>query len=103
MTTGLHCNHAKQTERARGQFREFYGTQREAIRAAEIDAFPSVEWKGKRLRTFRCHGIRGKGPHAVNVPESLLWALIDLRMWCCPFHTGDAAPVADARELAVAP
>lgn len=52
-----------------------------------IDALPEVEWKGKLLRTIRCHGTTGRGPHDVNVPESLLWALLDPARYVCAFHT----------------
>jgi hypothetical protein len=65
-------------------------TEAEAVqRQAEIDALPAVEWKGKPLRSLRCNGISGKGPHVCNVPESMLWALIDLRSYLCPHHQQD--------------
>ena len=55
-------------------------------RQREIDALPLVEWKGRWLRTIRCTGERGRGPHPVNVPESLLWALIDFSVFRCQYH-----------------
>jgi hypothetical protein len=45
-----------------------------------------VTWKGRRLRTIRCQGDFGKGPHDVNVPEALLWCLISLARFLCPYH-----------------
>lgn len=62
----------------------------EERRAAEIAALPQVEWKGRTLYTIRCHGKSGRGPHDVNVPASLLWQLIDIRAYCCPYHPGEA-------------
>lgn len=57
-----------------------------AHRASEIAALPTVEWKGRTLRTIRCHGETGRGPHDVHVPESLLWSLLDLQTYRCVFH-----------------
>ncbi len=70
--------------------REFLGPLRSQKRATDIAALPIVEWKGRALRTLRCHGISGKGPHDVNVPEVLLWSLIDINRYLCPYHAGDA-------------
>lgn len=69
-------------------------------RQQEIDALPTMTWKGRTLYTIRCCGVSGKGQHAVNVPELLLWSLIDLRRYFCPYHAADAmltqcAPDAD--------
>ena len=58
-------------------------------RQAEIDALPTVEWRGRTLYTITCHGQRGKGHHQVNVPESLLWQLISIRRYVCPYHHPD--------------
>ena len=72
--------------RARAAFIEFRGEADAERRAAEIAALPAVTWKGRTLRTIRCHGTTGKGPHDVNVPESLLWSLIGLDGFCCVYH-----------------
>lgn len=77
---------------ARLQFLEVRGLAEYAARQADVDALPHVVFKGRHLRTLRCHGTRGKGPHDCNVPESLLWALMDLRTFCCVFHHGDQLP-----------
>jgi len=66
------------------------GPDRTARRIWEIAALPVVTWKGRTLRTLRCHGTSGKGPHNVNVPEALLWSLIAIDHWCCPYHAADA-------------
>lgn len=55
-------------------------------RAAAIAALPAVEWKGRTLRTVRCRGDFGRGPHDVNVPESTLWTLIHIEAFLCPYH-----------------
>lgn len=87
---GLHPE--KHVERAREVFRLACPEEgAEERRAREIEALPVVEWKGNRLRTIRCCGKSGKGPHTVNVPESLLWSLLDLRDYFCPYHIGDRA------------
>lgn len=79
---------AVSTARAREAFREDASDLfEEARREAEIAALPVVEWKGRRLRTIRCHGTTGKGPHDYNVPESFLWALISLQRFTCPYHS----------------
>lgn len=57
-----------------------------AKRAAEIAALPIVTWRGQIMRTIRCNGQTGRGPHLMNVPEHLLWALIDFRAYRCAFH-----------------
>lgn len=51
-----------------------------------IHELPQVEWKGQLLRTILCTGERGRGPHLVNVPEALLWQLIDPSRYRCPYH-----------------
>jgi len=58
----------------------------EQARERAIAALPVVIWRGRRLHTIRCRGEFGKGPHDVNVPESILWALISLERFYCPFH-----------------
>ena len=55
-------------------------------RVREIEALPVVEWKGRTLRTVRCHGTTGKGPHDVHLAESRLWCLMDLRGFRCAYH-----------------
>lgn len=58
----------------------------ESERAAEIAALPSKDWKGLTVYQMRCDGDYGRGPHEVWLPEYLLWGLIDLRRYRCPFH-----------------
>ncbi len=74
---------------AREAFREIRGEDGYGQREAAIQALQATTFKGRDLRVLRCHGVRGKGPHDCNVPESLLWILIDLRNFCCVFHAGD--------------
>lgn len=73
------------------------GPERTAIRQAQIDALPRVDWRGpqgtrpaRTLYTLRCHGTSGRGAHDTNVPLVLLWSLIEIRRYLCPYHTGDA-------------
>jgi hypothetical protein len=90
MVEGLRRSWDKNDERGRDKARAAYvedcGEALTLKREAEIAAMPQVEWKGRKLRTIRCHGTTGKGPHDVNVPESLLWALISLKRFRCPYH-----------------
>lgn len=72
--------------RARNAFITMVGVERAAERQRQINALPSVEWKGRTLRTVTCHAQFGRGPHVQNVPERILWALIDVRAYRCPFH-----------------
>jgi len=73
-------------DRTRAYFLELRGARDAATRAAEIEALPIVEWKGHRLRTLRCTGPFGRGPHDVNVPEYVSWSLIHLENFTCPYH-----------------
>jgi len=75
----------RQLERAKAAFSTFRSGE-EDERAAQIAALPVVEWKGRALYTLTCPADFGKGPHQVNVPEAVLWALIDLRAFRCPYH-----------------
>jgi len=70
-------------------FRETYGDRAYVRRASEISALPYKEWKGKVVHRLRCHGVRGKGPHDVWVPQSMLWNLISFENYCCVYHHGD--------------
>ena len=74
------------TARARAAFVALEGEQAAARRQVQIAHLPIVEWKGRLLYTVRCDAQFGKGPHDVNVPEHVLWALLDLRAFRCPFH-----------------
>lgn len=83
-SVGLHPE--RQRETAMRAFVELIGLSEALHRATEIEALPRAHWKGRELYTIRCHGERGKGPHDVNVTEALLWALLDIRAYRCPFH-----------------
>lgn len=72
--------------RARAAYLDIAGPERAAERAAQIASLPTVEWRGRTLRTIRCTGTRGRGPHDMHVPEALLWSLIDLGRYRCPYH-----------------
>ena len=74
--------------RAQTAFVDAYGDEAACQRQAQINTLPAVEWKGKALRTIQCRGDYGKGPHGQHVPEYLLWSLIDVQYWLCPFHRG---------------
>jgi len=67
-------------------FYDIYGDAGVAKREAEIAQLPKVEWKGRNLYQLQCNGDFGKGPHPMNVPESVLWNLIDLRAFRCAYH-----------------
>lgn len=84
---GIHTDAS--TRRARAAFVAWRGPVDVVRRAEEIASLPVIEWKGKTLYALRCVGTSGKGPHTVNVPESLLWTLIRLDDFLCPFHTND--------------
>lgn len=75
------------TLRAREAFIEIRGRAEARVRAKQIASLPIVEWRGQQLRTIRCHGTTGRGPHDRHVPEGLLWSLIDIGRYVCPFHT----------------
>lgn len=77
---------AEVTARARAAFRLAYGLEEERRRAAQIAAVPAVDWHGRTLRTLTCAGPYGKGPHLQYLPEAVLWSLIDLAYFVCPYH-----------------
>lgn len=76
----------KRCATARRSFRMIAGQKAERARKLLIRSLPTVQWKGRTLYTIRCTGTTGKGPHDVNVPESLLWSLIDPHRYRCPYH-----------------
>lgn len=73
---------------ARAAFASIRTPAEVAQREAEIAALPRVVWKGRELRTLRCHGTTGKGPHDINVAEGALWVLLRLDRFVCAFHQG---------------
>lgn len=85
--------------RAKSAFAELRTEAEVEARAAEIAALPTVAWKGRTLYVLRCRGLSGKGPHDTNVPEGLLWSLLDFRAFRCPFHANsDIEPNDKIRE-----
>ena len=89
MTNPTAAHDARRAARARNAFVKVRGLAATQVREAEIARLPRVDWKGRPHYTLRCHGMSGKGPHDVNVPEALCWALIDLRAFRCPYHKDD--------------
>lgn len=77
---------ADRLQHARAQFVEVRGRRAVPRRAAAIAALPSKAWRGVRVFEIECEGPFGRGPHRQWVPEYVLWSLIDLRHWLCPFH-----------------
>lgn len=73
-------------ERTRQHFVEAYGQAAATRRAAEIAALPAVLWREHELRTVRCHGDFGRGPHDMHLPERVLWSLIAIDMYRCAYH-----------------
>ena len=72
--------------RARDAFRAALGLADESRRAREIAALPSKLWKGHLVYRIDCRGDFGKGPHEMWVPEGVLWSLIALDVFRCPYH-----------------
>lgn len=85
-STDIH--YIARADRARAAFVALRGEAAAARRQVEIDELPTVEFKGQTLYTIRCHGTTGKGPHDRHVLPAVLWSLIDLRAYVCPFHLG---------------
>jgi hypothetical protein len=82
---GLHPE--RQIEVARAAFIEsgYDAGQRQR----DIDGLESKTWKDRTVYRVLCRGRRGKGPHWVWLGESLLWCLISLDAYVCPYHAGD--------------
>ncbi len=77
---------AAQTDRARRAFATVRTRAETTRRAAEIATLDAKDWHGQRVFRLTCRADFGKGPHDQFVPEGLLWSLIDLRVYRCPFH-----------------
>jgi hypothetical protein len=73
-------------ERVRRYFAAAYGDEARATRAAIIARLDHKLWHGRPVFRLICQADFGKGPHDLWVPEGLLWALIDIRHYHCPFH-----------------
>lgn len=73
-------------EDAKQEYLIEYGERRYQQRETEIAALPRVMWKGTMLHSLTCHGDFGRGPHLMNVPESLLWHLIHFSRFRCAYH-----------------
>lgn len=86
-SAGLH--YQAQARRARTAHVLIRNERSALNRDAEIAALPTVEWKGKTLHTILCHGTSGRGAHVVHVPPGLLYALIEIDGYLCPYHVND--------------
>lgn len=90
MSHGASSPHADaRLDRTKAMYEDMCGPVSTMIREAEIAALAVVPWKGRVLRTIRCHGTSGKGPHDCNVPEALLWSLMSLNHFRCVYHAND--------------
>lgn len=90
LTRGLHD--AAQTARAREAFAAFRGGLAALERLGQIDDLPRKPWGGRLVYQVRCRGVSGRGPHDLWVPEAVLWAVLDLERFRCPYHAGDPIP-----------
>ncbi len=77
---------ARALPRTQQQFLREMGIGSFFARGEEILELPQVDWKGRPLLTLRCGADFGCGPHDVNVPEYLCWALISLQRFRCAYH-----------------
>jgi hypothetical protein len=77
---------ARHNARARATFAEASTPDAVSRRLREIAALDTKDWRGRRLYRLTCAADFGRGPHDQFVPEGLLWTLIDLRHYRCPFH-----------------
>lgn len=68
------------------QAREWKGDAWVVRRAIEIAQLPVKDWRGRAVFRIMCEGPFGRGPHENWVPEHLLWNLLDLGHYCCPYH-----------------
>lgn len=82
--TRLH-HAARSLARTIDAFREYRPGQ-ESTRRAEIERLESKDWRGGRVFRVHCDGPYGRGPHDHWVPEYILWSLIDVTRYRCPFH-----------------
>lgn len=84
--TTVHPKHEATTARMRVMFVDLRGDAGAEQRAREIASLPVKEWRGKPVYQIRCCGDYGKGPHDVWLPPYLLWSLLSLERYRCPYH-----------------
>ena len=72
--------------RAKAHHLQMRGSAGFARRAREIAALPSKLWKGKTVFLVTCRGDYGKGNHEVWIPERILWLLVSIDVYRCPYH-----------------
>lgn len=72
-------------DRSVAAFREFRPGEEEARRLA-IAALASKPWGGMLVYRVSCDGDFGGGPHDQWIPEYILWSLIDVTRYRCPYH-----------------
>ncbi len=76
---------ARSLARTVAAFRE-YRPGEEGGRRAAIALVPSKDWRGLTVYRVQCDGDFGRGPHVHWVPEYILWSLIDVTRYRCPYH-----------------
>jgi hypothetical protein len=82
--TRLHHS-ARSLARTIAAFRE-YRPGEEEERRKEIARVESKDWRGLTVYRVHCDGDFGRGPHVHWVPEYILWSLIDVTRYRCPYH-----------------
>lgn len=84
--TRLH-HAARSLGRTIAAFREYRpGEGEEEGRRQAIARLESKDWKGEQVYKVECDGDFGRGPHIHWVPEYILWSLIDVTRYRCPYH-----------------
>ena len=72
--------------RSKLAFREFLGVAAAVERGKAIAARPSKHWHGVRVYSITCHATYGKGPHTYFVTAAVLWSLMSIGAFRCPYH-----------------
>ena len=75
--------------RAKAALRATRGIDGTVRRAHEIATRHTKLWRGRRVWPIQCTGTSGKGPHQMHVEAAVLWSLIDLETFRCPYHAHD--------------
>ncbi len=63
-----------------------YRPGEEQRRRLEIARLEAKDWRGLTVYRVECDGDFGRGPHVHWVPEYILWSLIEVGRYRCPYH-----------------
>ena len=76
----------KVRQRAIAFYEKFRGKDAVNQRKKEIADLDQKQFKGRTVYRIRCNADFGIGPHEQWLEEHLMWHLMDLAHYLCPYH-----------------